>query len=71
MGDELKHAALQHGDGRVVGDLRGNRLVRTGRSYGDKVEILTGLNPGENVIVEGVEKATDGGLWAGAMKDVK
>ena len=47
------------------------RLVRTGREYGDKVEIMTGLNPGESVIVEGVEKATDGGLAAGPLKDEK
>jgi len=38
------------------------RLVRTGRSYGDKVEVLSGLNPGEKVIVDGVEKAVDGGI---------
>lgn len=38
------------------------RLVRTGRSYGDRVEVLSGLNPGEKVIVDGVEKAVDGGI---------
>ena len=41
------------------------RLVRAGRPYGDKVEILSGLNPGDTVIVDGVEKAVDGGLVAG------
>jgi RND family efflux transporter MFP subunit len=38
------------------------RLVRAGKSYGDKVEILAGLNPGDTVIVAGVEKAVDGGM---------
>lgn len=47
------------------------RLVRTGRAYGEKMEILTGLNPGESVIVEGAENATDGGLAAGAVENKK
>jgi RND family efflux transporter MFP subunit len=38
------------------------RLVRAGKPYGDKVEILSGLNPGDTVIVDGVEKAVDGGI---------
>lgn len=38
------------------------RLVRKGKSYGDRVEILSGLNPGDAVIVDGVEKAVDGGM---------
>jgi RND family efflux transporter MFP subunit len=37
------------------------RLVKTGRTYGDNVEILSGLNPGEKVVVRGVERAVDGG----------
>ena len=37
------------------------RLVRVGKPYGDSVEILSGLNPGDTVIVGGVEKAIDGG----------
>ena len=41
------------------------RLVRAGRPYGDKVEILSGLKPGDAVIVEGVEKAVDGGIVTG------
>jgi RND family efflux transporter MFP subunit len=38
------------------------RLVREGKSYGDRVEILSGLKPGDTVIVDGVEKAVDGGM---------
>jgi len=38
------------------------RLVREGKSYGDRVEILSGLNPGDTVIIDGVEKAIDGGM---------
>jgi RND family efflux transporter MFP subunit len=38
------------------------RLVKTGKTYGEKVEILSGLNPGENIVVAGVDRAVDGGL---------
>jgi len=38
------------------------RLVRLGSLYGDKQEILAGLQPGDKVIVEGVDRAVDGGL---------
>ncbi len=38
------------------------RLIRAGRVYGDKVEILSGMSPNERVIVDGVEKAVDGGV---------
>lgn len=37
------------------------RLVRTGKIYGDKVEILSGLSDGDKIITVGVEKAIDGG----------
>jgi RND family efflux transporter MFP subunit len=37
------------------------RLVKTGKTYGENVEILSGLNPGENVVVAGVDRAVDGG----------
>jgi RND family efflux transporter MFP subunit len=39
-------------------------LVRVGKAYGGGVEVLSGLKPGERVVVEGVEKAVDGGLYA-------
>lgn len=38
------------------------RLIRAGRIYGDKVEVLSGLNPNEKIIVGNVEKAVDGGI---------
>jgi RND family efflux transporter MFP subunit len=41
-------------------------LVRVGKAYGDRVEVLSGLKPDEKVIVDGVEKAVDGGLYAGS-----
>ncbi|MBI5639449.1 MAG: efflux RND transporter periplasmic adaptor subunit [Nitrospirae bacterium] len=46
------------GDGSVIS----YRLVRTGRVYDDRTEILSGLNPDEKVIVEGMQKAVDGGI---------
>lgn len=36
------------------------RLIRTGRSYGERIEVLSGLNPGEKVIVGGIERVVDG-----------
>jgi multidrug efflux system membrane fusion protein len=36
------------------------RLVTTGKAYGDRVEILSGLDPGERVVVDGAERVTDG-----------
>lgn len=41
------------------------RLVRTGRELGGMTEILTGLVPGEKVIVAGAERAVDGGVISG------
>jgi RND family efflux transporter MFP subunit len=38
------------------------RLVRPGKIYGDKVEILSGLNPKDRIIISGLEKAIDGGV---------
>ena len=38
------------------------RLIRTGKDYEDRIEILSGLNGGEQVAVEGLERAVDGGV---------
>ena len=38
------------------------RMIRTGKTLGDGVEVLSGLNDGERIIVEGVEKVRDGNL---------
>ncbi|MCX5821420.1 MAG: efflux RND transporter periplasmic adaptor subunit [Deltaproteobacteria bacterium] len=38
------------------------RLVRTGRAYDGRLEILSGLKTGDRIIVGGVEKAEDGGV---------
>ncbi len=37
-------------------------LVKTGKIYGEEVEILSGLNKNGKIIVEGLEKAVDGGI---------
>lgn len=37
------------------------RIVRTGKEYGDRVEILSGLSDGDKIITVGTEKAIDGG----------
>ncbi len=36
------------------------RLIQTGKSYGDRVEVLSGLREGERVLVEGLERVQDG-----------
>jgi multidrug efflux pump subunit AcrA (membrane-fusion protein) len=36
------------------------RLVKTGKSFGDRVEVLSGLNEGERIAVDGVAKLNDG-----------
>lgn len=38
------------------------RLVRKGKGYNGKVEILSGLKTGDRIITEGTEKAVDGGI---------
>jgi multidrug efflux pump subunit AcrA (membrane-fusion protein) len=38
------------------------RLVKTGRQYGKKIEVLSGLKGGESLIVRGMEKAVDGAM---------
>lgn len=44
-----------------VGMLRA-RLVRLGRSYGDRVEVRAGLEAGERVLIEGA-RGVDGARW--------
>ncbi|HTZ18890.1 MAG TPA: efflux RND transporter periplasmic adaptor subunit [Dissulfurispiraceae bacterium] len=41
------------------------RLVRTGKHYGNDVEVLSGLNAGDRIIVTGADKAVDGGIISG------
>jgi multidrug efflux pump subunit AcrA (membrane-fusion protein) len=36
------------------------RLIKAGRAYGDRVEVLSGIDEGDRIIVEGVEKVKDG-----------
>lgn len=38
------------------------RLVKTGKRHDGKVEILTGLSSGERIIVNGTDRAVDGGM---------
>jgi multidrug efflux system membrane fusion protein len=36
------------------------RLIKTGRSYGDHWEVLSGLNDGDRIVVEGMERVKEG-----------
>jgi multidrug efflux pump subunit AcrA (membrane-fusion protein) len=36
------------------------RLIKTGKAYGDRVEVLTGLSDGERIVVDRVEAVSDG-----------
>lgn len=38
------------------------RLIRVGRRYGDRVEVLSGLDPGDTIIVGNLDRAVDGGI---------
>jgi RND family efflux transporter MFP subunit len=62
-----KSAIVEKGQlsGVYVVDDRGvmtYRMVRAGRSYGDRVEMLSGLRNGETIAIAGLEKAVDGGV---------
>ncbi|OPY78970.1 MAG: Multidrug resistance protein MdtE precursor [Syntrophorhabdus sp. PtaU1.Bin058] len=37
-------------------------LIKTGKFYGERTEVLSGLKDDDRIIVEGVEKAVDGGI---------
>jgi len=47
------------------GDILRWRLVRLGRTVGARVEVLSGLNAGERVVVSGLERAVDGARLEG------
>mgnify|MGYP002784256934 CR=1 FL=1 len=36
------------------------RLIKTGKSFGDRIEVLSGLNEGERIAVDGIAKLNDG-----------
>jgi RND family efflux transporter MFP subunit len=36
------------------------RLIKTGKQYGDQSEVLSGLNDGDRIVVEGMEKVKEG-----------
>ena len=36
------------------------RLIKTGKAFGDRVEVLTGLSDGERIVIDGVETVSDG-----------
>jgi RND family efflux transporter MFP subunit len=44
------------------------RLVRTGKQYDGGWEILSGLKPNDRIIVQGAEKAVDGGIMENGIK---
>jgi RND family efflux transporter MFP subunit len=62
-----KNSIVEKGQlvGVYVVDDRGDvsyRLVKLGRDFDGESEVLSGLKNGERIIVEGVEKAVDGGI---------
>jgi RND family efflux transporter MFP subunit len=54
---QLSTIYVVNGDGRVE-----RRLVKTGKEYGDRIEVLTGLDAGESIVVRDVHKLTEGCL---------
>lgn len=58
-------AILQRGQLQEVyvvdpSDIARLRLIQTGKVYGERAEVLAGIHEGERVIVEGIEKVSDG-----------
>jgi hypothetical protein len=58
-------AILQHGQLQEVyvvdpSDIARLRLIKAGKVYGDRAEVLAGIHEGERVIVEGMEKVREG-----------
>lgn len=41
------------------------RLIKAGKTYGGRTEVLSGLTAGDKIIVSGIEKAVDGGVVEG------
>jgi multidrug efflux pump subunit AcrA (membrane-fusion protein) len=48
-------------------DIVSYRLLRIGKNFGDSVEVLSGLVPGDRIIVAGLERAVDGGIMTGTQ----
>ncbi|MFA7062160.1 MAG: efflux RND transporter periplasmic adaptor subunit [Pedobacter sp.] len=60
-----KQAVVEHGALTSLwvldkGNIARMRLIRTGKTVGDRIEILSGLSDGERVVVSGAEKVTEG-----------
>ncbi len=36
------------------------RLIKTGKQYGDRLEVLSGLNEGDRILAEGIERVKEG-----------
>jgi len=36
------------------------RLIKTGKPYGDQIEIISGINDGDRIVVEGLERVKEG-----------
>ena len=57
-------AVIQRGQMELVFVVIGNhaqlRLVKTGSQVGDEIELVSGLDAGEHVVIEGVSDLTDG-----------
>jgi len=57
-------AVVQRGQMELVFVVVGNhaqlRLVKTGTRVGDEVEVVSGLNSGEQVVTEGASNLADG-----------
>ncbi len=57
---ELEGVFVVHPDGVVE-----YRLVKTGRTFGDRVEVLSGLTEGDRVAVSGIARLSDGARLEG------
>ncbi|MFA4915888.1 MAG: efflux RND transporter periplasmic adaptor subunit [Syntrophales bacterium] len=42
------------------GNIAHLRLIQTGKSYGDQIEVVSGLREGEKIVIEGIEEVNEG-----------
>lgn len=54
--EQFLFSAVQENDRWIAA----RRVVQTGESYNDRVEILSGLEPGEHVVISGFQNLADG-----------
>jgi len=56
-GEQYVYTAFAKAEGNTM--IAQQKIITTGKSQGDRIEVLTGLNPGDKIIVEGARSVKD------------